>query len=341
MFKSKTVFIIGAGASEEAGLPIGSELTDVIADLLRLHIDYGQSYPNKGDVQIYTVLKSLVQNDDSWRGNAFIATAHSTADAMDIAPSIDTFLETHASNREIVLLGKLGIARAIILAEQNSKLAPRQQGKPFEMKQLGPTWYVSLARQLFTGIPVESPEKAFENVSFIVFNYDRCLQTFLAHALSRNFLISMDKAVEILSGVTIVHPYGSLGSYFPRQPDHLPFASEAADLLQIAERIKTYSESVEDPAIIDAMRKALDEADTAVFLGFAFHEQNMNLLNAGSYVLKDRRTYATAYKVSPPDCEVIKSQISILFGEAPNNRTELCSGKCRDLFSMYWRSLTA
>jgi len=35
MFKSKTVFIIGAGASQEAKLPIGKDLTLEIARLLQ------------------------------------------------------------------------------------------------------------------------------------------------------------------------------------------------------------------------------------------------------------------------------------------------------------------
>ena len=35
MFKSKTVFILGAGASQEVGMPVGARLTGKIAQILR------------------------------------------------------------------------------------------------------------------------------------------------------------------------------------------------------------------------------------------------------------------------------------------------------------------
>ena len=36
MFKSKTVFIVGAGASAEVGLPVGSALKSDIANILQI-----------------------------------------------------------------------------------------------------------------------------------------------------------------------------------------------------------------------------------------------------------------------------------------------------------------
>ena len=42
----KTVFIIGAGASTEVGLPVGDELKHKIAELLDIEIDFPQT---KGD----------------------------------------------------------------------------------------------------------------------------------------------------------------------------------------------------------------------------------------------------------------------------------------------------
>jgi hypothetical protein len=51
MFQSKTLFVVGAGASKEAGLPIGEELTDRIATLLKLHADYRSL--KSGDDRIY------------------------------------------------------------------------------------------------------------------------------------------------------------------------------------------------------------------------------------------------------------------------------------------------
>ncbi len=73
------------------------------------------------------------------------------------------------------------------------------------------TWYISLAQQLFSEVPAERPELAFQNVSFIIFNYDRCLQIFLTRALELYFQISNERARKIVDAVEIVHPYGNLG----------------------------------------------------------------------------------------------------------------------------------
>jgi len=41
MFKSKTLFVVGAGASQEAGLPTGTELKSIIAEKLDITFDHG------------------------------------------------------------------------------------------------------------------------------------------------------------------------------------------------------------------------------------------------------------------------------------------------------------
>jgi NAD-dependent SIR2 family protein deacetylase len=40
MFRSKTLFVVGAGASSEAGLPTGYELKNKIAELLNFHFEH-------------------------------------------------------------------------------------------------------------------------------------------------------------------------------------------------------------------------------------------------------------------------------------------------------------
>ena len=41
MFKTKVVFVLGAGASKEATFPLGSELKDRIADGLNFYLAQG------------------------------------------------------------------------------------------------------------------------------------------------------------------------------------------------------------------------------------------------------------------------------------------------------------
>lgn len=57
MFKSKTVFIVGAGASCEAGLPSGDTLKERIAELLDIRFNDWGSDQISGDRRIVKALR--------------------------------------------------------------------------------------------------------------------------------------------------------------------------------------------------------------------------------------------------------------------------------------------
>ncbi len=351
MFNSKTVFVLGAGASAEADVPVGNELTSEIAGLTNFYVEHFDDLKT-GDAQIYHVLKGLASSDvDKWGDNRFIASGREISEAMGLAPSIDTFLETHATNDEYVLIGKLGIAKAILSAERNSKFAPTSDGtKPFSMSSITDTWYRSLGQQLFSGVPSNAPASAFDNVSFIVFNYDRCLEVFLLKAIQVYFRVTQDAALEILSNVNIVHPYGSLGSLQSRIEGFVPFGSERYSLHDVSKRIQTFSESVDDGHILENVRSQIADAETLVFLGFAFHDQNLRLLDDGKAKVDKKsniqNVFATTYGLSDSDTKVVRSQIEYMLKGRPMGTRDQYSidtlnGSCSKLFAEYWRSLTA
>lgn len=340
MFQSRTVFIVGAGASHEAGLPVGSTLTSNIASLL--NFDYQGFKLQRGDEQIHHFLKELTRGEE-WRENKFFGSGRELAEAMELAPSIDTFLETHALNREFVLLGKLGIVKAISEAERSSKLAP--MGGSFPMKSLSETWYLHLARQLFSGIPANQPAQAFDGISFVVFNYDRCLEVFLLQALQVYFRITAGQASEILASVPILHPYGSLGSIFRGQGNFAPFGDNSFNLLDAAARIKTYSESAES-TVQDQVSELVRDAETLVFLGFAFHDQNMTLIDPKLTTEPGaKRVFATTYGMSKSDQAFVEDKISVMLTDAPvlldDHWLDTACLSCNDFFLNFWRSLTA
>lgn len=345
MFDSQTLFILGAGASNEVGLPIGLGLTKKIADLINFSVERGGV--SRGDERIYDALRTL-GSEDQWANNAFIKSGREVAEAMDLAQSIDTFLESHSANREFVVLGKLGIARAIAMAERGSLLMPSVKGfSQLRINQVANTWYYSLARQLFTGVPADKPNRAFQNVSFIVFNYDRCLQTFLQRAAEVYFRIDAGTAAQLVSKIKIIHPYGSLGSIFEHEADFVSFGSDRFDLLKVSHGIKTFSESAD---MVPAIRQLVYGADRIVFLGFGFHPQNIDLLDvSGSVGHEDprpRKVFATTMGMSQSDESLVTEQISYALLGMPSGsdyrqRIFTNSGSCSDLFSTYWRSLTA
>jgi hypothetical protein len=351
VFKSKTVFVLGAGASNELDVPVGNELTSNIAGLLNIHVRFQEV--EKGDAAIFRALQDLVNNDPAgtWANNTLIQSSHHISEAMELAPSIDTFLETFALDEERKLLGKLGIVRAILLAERGSKLQPtNDRTEPFRMKRVTDTWYVRLAQLLFTGLAAGNVSEVFCNTSFVVFNYDRCLQIFLVRALVVYFQLTEGQAEEIVKKAKILHPYGNLGSIFQGDRDRLPFGTDAHELAAAADRIKLYTESLQENDVIVDIRTAIKEAETIVFLGFAFHEQNMHVLSPPAPKTEKqsavRRVLATTYGVSDPDVKLIRAQIATTLRGRPQKERDdytidTFTGKCAQFFAEYWRSFTS
>ena len=350
MFKSKTVFVVGAGASAEVDIPIGKGLTQSISRLLDLEAR-GREL-SKGDRIIYQTLRKVVDaGGDKWRNNTFIESARHISQAMVISPSIDTFLETYATDEERNLLGKLGIARAILIAEAGSKFAPiEDRTKPFAMRNVADTWFLSLAQLLFTGLPAGNVSDVFRNTSFVVFNYDRCLEVFLVRALVIYFRLSDEQAQEIVRKANIFHPYGALGSVFDHDLGRVSFGSESANLLEVSKELYLFTESLQENETLAKARAAIREAQTIVFLGFAFHDQNMALLSPpapkSEKVSSVRRVLATAHEVSDPDIEIIRAQIGYTLRGRPRRdpddyTIDIFKGKCAPFFAEYWRSFTA
>lgn len=347
MFKSKTVFVVGAGASKEAGLPIGSELTDSIARLLNFSSNVVGRL-EAGDYEIYQSLRNLAQRDSDWADNRLPYSGRELSDAMRLAQSIDTFLQSHRANREFVLLGKLGIVRAIALAESKSKMASREVGRPFDLSNLSDTWYFALARMLFSGVPADQPQLAFENVTFIVFNYDRCLQVFLVRAAETFFRIERAQAERLINSVTFIHPYGSLGDIFQPNNDRIAFGSEHLDLIATASSIKTFSEQSD---LRTAITQEVFDAEKIIFLGFGFHDQNMEILDISENVAPSAthpatRIFATTHGLSESDEQLVRSQIAYAFLGKPidfGNEHQIVTknATCAQFFGSYWRSLAS
>jgi hypothetical protein len=88
------------------------------------------------------------------------------------------------------------------------------------------------------------------------------------------------------------------------------------------------------------MRNLLKNAVVVIFLGFAFHDQNMDLLSSGMPT-NIKRVFATSHGISSNDRKVVVEQIIRALGrqlsatsvELGNNLT------CAELFREYWRSL--
>ena len=344
MFKSRTVFVVGAGASYELGFPLGSELRDRVGKMADFRFQDG-SQLHSGDPVMQAALHSSYRKSQLDPNLAYRAGRAMSA-GLPLAISIDNYLEAHSTGEHVQTVGKLGIVRAILQAEGNTKLTVRQsRGRSkvdFSDTTLQASWLTRLVRNLTEGVKREDTESLFGNVSFITFNYDRSLEEFLWRALQTYYDMAETQAAQLVGTHVVHHAYGSVGR-LPWQNGDGPEAPYGEDvepgvLLELSKRILTFSEQVER-AHHAALIERLAEARTVVFLGFGFLEQNMQLLELQGMRTAER-VYATALGFSKSDCEVIAERIREVLGDdtlSVELRNDLSAAQ---LFGEYSRSIT-
>ena len=114
------------------------------------------------------------------------------------------------------------------------------------------------------------------------------------------------------------------------------------ELIKIASNIKTFTEGTDDDSSdIIAIRRAMDEAHRIVFLGFAYHRLNVELmLGTATGTLsrsQARRAFGTAFGMSSSDTgSVLNSLSQRLHAPSMAVRNDV---KCVDLFYEYSRDL--
>jgi hypothetical protein len=190
----------------------------------------------------------------------------------------------------------------------------------------------------------------FKSLTLIVFNYDRCIEHFIYHALQEYYNISADESAELVKNINIYHPYGKVGNLPWENSDRkIAFGAEPnhQQLLELSQKIKTFTEGT-DPAEseIIAIRNHMSLANKVVFLGFAFHKLNMALITPTSFdhTNSTLKCFATAYGVSDSDKAVIEGQIKGLYQSNASYQNEIkvnmANLTCGKFFADYSRSLS-
>ena len=350
MFESKTLFVVGAGASAEIDLPVGSALLETIAKKLKdCFQDYGSLH--SVDPEIVDALRHYARSRGE-RINTYLHKAGMIHEAVPVAPSIDNFLDAHKKDVHLQICGKLGIVASILEAERNSRLfVDESRGGRDDLSRLNGTWYTAFMRMLVERVDLDEIESVFDNVSFITFNYDRCIQRFLHVALQKYYGIDSRRAANLISKLEIIHPYGSIGRLpFEGGESIVPYGArlKEAALIEAAGRIRTFTEQMEDEDSLRVIHESVLRVETLVFLGFGFHPQNMELLDVGTGS-SVRRAFATSYCCSNGDIEVFTRQIRAMLGDEymPSGTFEgyevdvrVPAGlKCTDLLSEFSRSI--
>ena len=335
MFNLPTVFILGAGASFECGLPLGTILKERIAQAVRFQFEHGVRQVS-GDYDLYRILKSkfgAAINTYSQAGNRLAA-------ALSRSESVDDALHYLSETPHIVELGKVAIVYHILKAERESVLQNEPGiGRP-DLTILADTWFPHFYSMAVAGLTHGQLERAFDNITIINFNYDRTLEQFLLWQLQDHAGILPNVAQNIVSSLKFIRPYGRVGPLEWEKVGGLKFGGPdffGSELFEFAGGIRTYTEQHES-AIPGEIDKALSNCHVAILIGFGFHQANMNLfkpltLRAGSAT---RTVFATAHGIDPFSHSVLRQQ---LIGSFATSDVQLLQRTGHSLLSDLRRSI--
>ena len=352
------VIILGAGASKEVNLPVGVELKDDIARLLDFRLDsFGRQ--QSGDSHIVDALR-LIESKFKANREAIdsIRASRRIRDAMPQAISIDNFIDCHAGDTGIAVCGKLAIARSILAAEGKSSLNISKGNIYNKLNFAGTTktWLNGFFQILTENCRVEDLPSRLQRVGVVSFNYDRCFEHYLFHAIQNYHGIGPERAAEILSNLDVHHPYGMVGKLpwmSVEQPVEFGADVDVRQLVAIAEQLRTFTEGTDPGAShIEEIRSTVRQGSRLVFMGFAFHRLNMELLFGpldSAVEQPPQSIYGTALGISHSDCEVIKDELAMHIN--PNEQTRVLELRqlpiwlrndlaCAGLVQEYRRSLS-
>jgi hypothetical protein len=338
MFKSQTVFVVGAGASFEVDIPLGSGLASQIGTMCDVRYEGFNQPVGNGDGALFREISHNFRHSDM---GLYQQAAWIIRDGIILARSIDDFLSIHEQNLHVKEYGKAAIVKAVMKAERASKLFVdrRTRRDSLDFRNVADTWFVKFIRMLGPG---SSPGSLFDRVGFVVFNYDRCVEQFLSHAPRALFNLSEAVSKQVFSTARILHPYGYLGAL-----TDVPFGSDDVFSVPLASQIRTYAERVQEGTVgteLTAIREMIRGADTLVFLGFGFHDENMDLLFPPGITTEARRVFATARGSSASDCAYVLDRIARAAPIAANThhgiqiRSDLT---CTHLFDEYQKTMPA
>ncbi|RWP14931.1 MAG: hypothetical protein EOR00_22240 [Mesorhizobium sp.] len=348
MFAQKTLLILGAGASKEAELPTGDDLKGCISRTLQVesHNDFNRTKSIANET-ISDALRfaSRSMSNNKMAMKLYTIAAEHISRAIPLARSIDEFLNSHNGSKETELCGKLAIVHEILIAERHSLMFLPDRLVKFDFNKLAQTWYNKIAALIFNCSLENLPAK-LDALTVIIFNYDRCFEHFMYHAIMDYYRISGTEAAKLVKSIKIYHPYGTVGA-LPWM-DNTPSCAFGADvsgevLLEFSKGIKTFTEGVDpDSSEIVAIREAVRSATTVVFLGFGFIPLNMELLRPGKFSPDGNARkvyYATAKGLSRRDTALVERELEEF---CPADSTEVNISNelyCKGIFTEYARSL--
>jgi hypothetical protein len=299
-FAKKTVFVIGAGAHVNYGMPTGPEL---ISDLRTWC--YSQSSDAEREAagrvdDALTLVCRKVKGDAHWCSSNVptgdydheLDTIKDFVRQLTGSPhdSIDSMLAAAKSHES---LGKWIISALILRSESRALLVPGVPG-----------WHRWFVQRCTPAVDSSQPNPVwnFQNCSIVTFNYDRLFEMHV-NTLTRNWSDCDSAATGIPKPL---HVYGDVQGT-PRWVSQLRrFSSSPTmyDTFQSGNAIKIADGRSADDDHFKKVKDSLRGAEQVVFLGFAFDAANLLRLGLGGNdggesstpLNPNAKVFATAYQ---------------------------------------------
>ena len=259
MISEKTVFILGAGASQPYRFPVGVELNKRI-------YEWVTSTKGLKDLQKQFLLK---QTSEIKR----MATSLLRAEV-----SIDVWL---AQNLQYSEVGKFCIGKFICETENSETLFNGE-------------WYADLFRRLLPpelpGGPGKVEDLNKNDVTFVTFNYDRSLEQALWMKARALFPTKPEMCDDVISNLQIIHLHGQVGRLPWQKENKFLEGTTIRDYkpdfkvggLFLNSGIKVIAETERDTPEYAEARAKLLEAKRIHFLGVGYDPINLSRLKFGT-----------------------------------------------------------
>jgi hypothetical protein len=275
MINVKTVFVLGAGASNPFGYPVGSGLYQAVLD------NFQSGGP--GNTHLLNTTRFMQKDVDGF----LLALSRSGQ------TSVDAFLERRFE--DFLEIGKAAMAIELMLREN----------EPLLWQQ--PNWMFNL----FGRMSSETLEEFDENeVAFVTFNYDRSLEHFLCTSLANYFGKPVEACAKVLLNIPIVHLHGRLG-YLPwQQRESRAYGDTSITAQSVNMSVKEMRVVHEDITDRDKdfaeAKELLHAAERVYLMGFGFGARNVERIELTS--LKPSVFSGTAYGLTASETAYCRKQ---------------------------------
>jgi len=269
MITKPVVLVLGAGASQPYGYPLGSELRKLLCS------------PSP---ELASLLAAA--------GHDRTAIDHFAEEfRFSNLASIDVFLERRPN---LATLGRALIAGVII---ERGHVSKTWTGN----------WYEYLWQQLTRDAPTIDAFKR-NDLQVVNFNYDTSFERYMINSIRASYDVTLDAASSAFEAITVIHVHGKIPYKLAgRFVEPIELTSEA--VTTYADQIITLHQGEDNSPEFSTARHFLGKADQVMFLGFGFHPENMRRLRVDDWIYEKRKVVASVMGLVGQEIDRVKRML--------------------------------